>query len=194
MNVSSPTSCRTTRVKARRGLSASRPGGRSRARSPARPGDDHREPDHGRRFPARCAPAHRRRARRRGGGVAAVVDLGDRSPDRALAAGDAADPERRGAAPGGRVGAGRPAGAARDLCGRGHGLGGCPDRRALPWRGIVPAADHDPGAVRAVSPLRSRAVGRRRVPGVGHRAARQLLCDDQLARRVDTRDAAMGFR
>ena len=47
-----------------------------------------------------------------------------------------------------------------------------PIGRALPRLGIVPAADRDPGAARAVSPLRSRAVGRRRVPGVGRRAAR----------------------
>ncbi len=59
----------------------------------ARRGDDHRQRHQRRRFPARRAAAHRRRARRPGRGVVAVVDLGDRHPDRAVASRDAADAE-----------------------------------------------------------------------------------------------------
>ena len=189
----SPTSCGATTVKARRGLSSARRSHERPTCLPARPGDDDRNVQRwDRRLPARCAAAHRRCPRRRGRGVAAVVDLGDRHPDRAVAARDAADAERRGAAPGRPVRAGRPAGAVCDLRSRGHGLGGCAGRRALPWPRIVPAADLDPGAVRPVPPLRSRPVGRRRVPGVGGGGARILLCDDQSAERAVSRERLWG--
>ena len=122
------------------------------------------------------APARDRRLARGGGrGVAAVVDLGDLHPARAVADRGAADPRPGVGAPRGVDAGRRAAGPALGARRARHAVGRRQLERAPAWPRLVPQAPGHSAAARAVPPLRPRPLGGPRIPGLRAGAAGRLV-------------------